>query len=182
MPVPSHRGRGYYAGLGPDQLPKSCDVSSQLKLKLRVENPEDFVRRTFVLPAQDPESNFGVDLVFSESEYEKEALKRVRQKKVGETLVNFISPEDLIIQKIVPDGDTTMTTPEASSSKTPASTANTSAAGSPASIHPGPGLLPDLCRNWPEVKSAGQALKNLNFPQPFLNTYVNMKYSRLDPI
>lgn len=88
-------------GLGPDQLPKVLRCIQQLKLKLRVENPEDFVRRTFVLPAQDPESNFGVDLVFSESEYEKEALRRIHKRKIGQTLVNFISPEDLIIQKIV---------------------------------------------------------------------------------
>lgn len=62
--------------------------------------PETFTVRTMVLPCQDPTTGIRVDFIFSFSPYERIALKRVRAVRIGDTLVKFASPEDLIIHKI----------------------------------------------------------------------------------
>ena len=54
-----------------------------------------------VLPCLDPDSGIRVDVIFSVSPYEQQALQRVRRVKMGETDVCFVSPEDLIIHKVI---------------------------------------------------------------------------------
>jgi predicted nucleotidyltransferase len=88
-------------GIAPDSLPKLMRLASETGLEILTQEPEAFVRRTFVLPARDPESGFRVDFVFSDSEYERQALGRVRRIQVGGTTISFTSPEDLVIQKLV---------------------------------------------------------------------------------
>jgi predicted nucleotidyltransferase len=42
-----------------------------------------------------------VDFIFSDSEFEKNALKRVKLKKIDDCKVKFASIEDIIILKVV---------------------------------------------------------------------------------
>ena len=87
--------------LGPESLEKLRAIIENLCLKVLVRDVEDFVNKTFVLPALDEESGFRVDFIFSLSLYEKEAMQRVKTVKVGEAKVKFASLEDLIIHKII---------------------------------------------------------------------------------
>lgn len=66
---------------------------------------EPFVRETMVLPCVDAGSGIRIDFIFSFSPYEAEALLRARCVTVGSTPVRFVSPEDLIILKIVAGRD-----------------------------------------------------------------------------
>jgi len=64
-------------------------------------NPYDFVKETMVLPLIDEKTGIRIDLIFFFSEYEKEALKRVNKVKISDFYLNYVSVEDLIIQKII---------------------------------------------------------------------------------
>ena len=64
-------------------------------------DPERFTRETMVLPCQDRETELRLDLVFSTSRYEREALGRARSVETGGASVRFASPEDLVVHKVV---------------------------------------------------------------------------------
>lgn len=87
-------------GIGPDEFGEILSLAEDIGLKILVENPEEFVRKTFVLPAEDPESGFRVDFVFSVTPYEKQAIQRSVSQKFGEVTLGFASVEDLIVHKI----------------------------------------------------------------------------------
>jgi predicted nucleotidyltransferase len=70
-----------------------------------IEDVENFIKDTYVLPTVDKKSEFRIDFIFSFSEYEKEALKRVNKVKIDDYIVNFASLEDLIIHKVVSGRD-----------------------------------------------------------------------------
>jgi len=74
---------------------------NEINLMPSVNNIKDFIKDTYVLPTYDRESDFRVDFIFSFSDYEKEALKKVKKIKIGKKYVNFSSLEDLIIHKII---------------------------------------------------------------------------------
>jgi predicted nucleotidyltransferase len=69
--------------------------------RVLVESPAEFVGRTMVLPCLDPVTGIRVDLIFSFSFYEQQALKRARRVSLGKAEVCFASLEDLIIHKIL---------------------------------------------------------------------------------
>jgi len=60
----------------------------------------EFISKTFVLPAEDAKNGIRVDFIFSQTEYESEAIKRAVIVKVKNISVKFASIEDLIIHKI----------------------------------------------------------------------------------
>ena len=64
-------------------------------------DPQEFVAQTMVLPCQDSASGLRVDLIFSFSPYEQQAIERAVRAQVGNTIVRFASAEDLIIHKII---------------------------------------------------------------------------------
>jgi methyl coenzyme M reductase gamma subunit len=68
---------------------------------LLVEKPEEFVQRTLVLPLQDAKSGIRIDLIFSYSPYERQALERVRRVSVGKANVRFAAVEDVIVHKMI---------------------------------------------------------------------------------
>ena len=88
-------------GVTPDQLPTVLTLAQKLGLKVLVEQPETFVRRTWVLPCQDPQSGLRVDFIFSWTPYEQQAIARARPIVVEGTPVRFAAPEDVIIHKIL---------------------------------------------------------------------------------
>jgi hypothetical protein len=88
-------------GVGPDHLEKIVELVKEMELTVLVSQPAEFVQKTMVLPCQDSKSGVRVDLVFSFSPYEQQAMKRVKRIPILDHEVRFASPEDLIIHKII---------------------------------------------------------------------------------
>jgi predicted nucleotidyltransferase len=88
-------------GVGPEKLGTVKEDISNMGFKVLVENPEEFVQQTMVLPVIHEKSHIRIDFVFSTSHYEKQAIERATIVKLGNTLVRFASLEDVIIHKIV---------------------------------------------------------------------------------
>jgi predicted nucleotidyltransferase len=88
-------------GVGPDRLVDLLAFAHSCSWRVLVENPEEFVRRTLVLPLEDSQSSIRIDLIFSFSPYERQALERVHKIGIGKASVRFASAEDVIVHKIV---------------------------------------------------------------------------------
>ena len=88
-------------GLGPDEVLKILNITQELRFKVLVESPEEFVQRTMVLPCLETKSGIRLDFIFSNSDYEQQAMGQVRRVKFGRAQVCFASPEDLIIHKVI---------------------------------------------------------------------------------
>jgi hypothetical protein len=82
-------------GAGPDRLGEILDMVKAQGWQVLVQEPEDFVRRTMVLPCSDSETRLRIDLMFSHSEYERQALERVRRVPIGNAQVRFAYLEDV---------------------------------------------------------------------------------------
>jgi len=83
-----------------DRLAEVLSLVTALGLKVLFD-PEDFTRRTLVLPCQDPVTGIRVDFIFSWSEYEQQALQRRRGQSLGQQVVYFASLEDVLIHKLI---------------------------------------------------------------------------------
>jgi hypothetical protein len=68
---------------------------------LRVADVDEFVRRTRVLPFVHRESRIPVDAVLAGPGPEEEFITRVRAVDIGGVLVPVLSPEDLIVTKVL---------------------------------------------------------------------------------
>ena len=87
-------------GVGPERLADVLALARASAWRVLVERPDEFVQRTFVLPLDDPQSGIRIDLIFSFSEYERQALERARRVNIGEAAVRFAAAEDVIVHKI----------------------------------------------------------------------------------
>jgi hypothetical protein len=74
---------------------------SEMSLTILVENDREFVDRTMVLPTKDQETEIRIDFTFSFSPYEKQALKKTRDIKIGKTQGKFASLENVVIHKVI---------------------------------------------------------------------------------
>lgn len=66
--------------------------------------PEDvdkFIRGTWVLPLEHMETKVKVDITFSISPFEREAIEGSREIFIDDVPVKYIAPEHLVVQKIV---------------------------------------------------------------------------------
>lgn len=88
-------------GVAPQDGMPVIEILSKIGFQILVDDPMSFLSQTFVIPVQDMETGIRVDVVFSLSEYEREALKRANQVVIGEEQIMFIALEDLIIHKII---------------------------------------------------------------------------------
>jgi len=88
-------------GVDTDSLKRILALVANLNFSVLVDNVEDFVKRTMVLPTMDVQSGIRVDFVFSHSHYEQQALERARNVQFDKTCVKFASLEDVIIHKII---------------------------------------------------------------------------------
>ncbi len=88
-------------GIGIDGLVRILKIVARLGFKVLVRKPEDFVKKTMVLPVVDKKSSIRIDFIFSFSPYEKQAIARARHVKFNGTAVSFASLEDVIIHKII---------------------------------------------------------------------------------
>ena len=68
---------------------------------LRVPDVGDFVVSTWVLPLEHLETGIPVDVVLGASGLEEQFLARARRVRLGDVDVPFISPEDLVVAKIL---------------------------------------------------------------------------------
>ncbi|MCS7310868.1 MAG: nucleotidyltransferase [Armatimonadetes bacterium] len=88
-------------GVAPEQFSRILEAVQALGWQVRVNEPEEFVRRTLVLPCQDEATGIHIDVIFAQSAYEQQALQRVRRVRMGEAEVCFASVEDVVIHKVV---------------------------------------------------------------------------------
>ena len=68
-------------GIDVDTLDKALVLTSKLRLTILVNDVEDFVKKTMVLPSLDVCTGIRVDWIFSHSNYERQAIERVRNIK-----------------------------------------------------------------------------------------------------
>ena len=91
-------------GIGADKYESILSLARSLDMKVLVDNPEDFVKKTMVLPLQDEKSGIRVDFIFSFSSYEKQAIERARSVSFTTAVdvgVQFASLEDIVIHKVI---------------------------------------------------------------------------------
>lgn len=87
-------------GVDIDRLEDVLRAIGAAKLTPLVE-PGAFVKDTNVLPCQSGDSGIRVDLIFSFSPFERQAIDRAVSRRLGSLDVRFVSVEDLIVQKLV---------------------------------------------------------------------------------
>ena len=88
-------------GLEVDELEKILSIVEELNLKVLIVDVKDFVKDTMVLPVIEEKSGIRVDFIFSFSPYERQAIKRTNNIKLGKIVVRFASLEDVLIHKII---------------------------------------------------------------------------------
>jgi len=88
-------------GLEARELARVLRAVERADLSPSVSDVEAFVRKTNVLPLTDKSTSVRVDLIFSFTPYESEAIRRAVGVSFGETTVRFAAAEDLIIHKLV---------------------------------------------------------------------------------
>jgi hypothetical protein len=88
-------------GIGVKELGKIQKIITILGLKSLVEKEKEFVERNMVLPTLDKKSGIRIDFIFSFSPYEREAIERAKDIKLGRTQVRFASLEDVVIHKVI---------------------------------------------------------------------------------
>jgi predicted nucleotidyltransferase len=76
-------------------------IISIIGLKSLVRKEKEFVERNMVLPAIDKRSGIRVDFIFSFSPYERQAIERAKDIKLGSSIVRFASLEDVVIHKVI---------------------------------------------------------------------------------
>lgn len=87
-------------GLSADDLPRVKALIADLALQPLVD-VDSFARETMVIPCAESSSNLRVDLILSQSPYEREAIARARGVKFDGVEVRIASAEDVIIHKLV---------------------------------------------------------------------------------
>ena len=88
-------------GVNPKQKNKIINLAETLKLNILVNNCEKFIDDTYVLPCESKKYSMRVDFIFSDTEYEKLAIKRANKILIQDYGINFASLEDLVIHKII---------------------------------------------------------------------------------
>ena len=88
-------------GVGVERFSEILKLIFEWKWKVLADKPEEFVKKTMVLPCQDPETGVRVDFIFSFTPYERQAIERANSISLGKTKVRFASPEDFIVHKMV---------------------------------------------------------------------------------
>lgn len=87
-------------GAGTDRLADVLALLPEIPLRPLPDDLEPFVQRTMVLPALHEATGVRVDLIFSYTPYEREAIGRARDVQLGGEMVQFASPEDVVIHKV----------------------------------------------------------------------------------
>ena len=83
-----------------DRFPEVLDLVKAIGLEPLVD-PNICTRETMEMPCRDPGTEVRVDLIFSNSAYERQALERARRVSLGGAQVAFASLEDVIVHKVI---------------------------------------------------------------------------------
>lgn len=86
--------------LTPAETSTALSIAAAAGLRPLVADPEAFARETCVLPLRHDATGLRVDLIFSLTDYEREALARSRLVRVGDADVRFSGPEDVVLSKV----------------------------------------------------------------------------------
>jgi len=84
-----------------EDLPQIIEKAEKLGLKPRVKDLIGFARKNRVLLFRHQESGVGIDISLGLLPFEKEAIQKSKQYKVGDVAFNLPTIEDLIIFKAV---------------------------------------------------------------------------------
>ena len=84
-----------------DQIQKIVSILEN-RYVFMVEAPLDFISKTRVLPVKNNE-NLRIDIIFGALPFEKDAIDRAVEVKVGDISIRFCTAEDLILLKIISD-------------------------------------------------------------------------------
>jgi hypothetical protein len=87
-------------GVGPAGIPDVLAACSALELGPVAEDPAEFARRTFVLPAADPDTGIRVDFILPTTPFEQEAIARAVRVDVSGVAVPYATAEDLILHNL----------------------------------------------------------------------------------
>lgn len=87
-------------GLGPGRWSDVVDACADIGLEPLPDDVQRFVETTFVLPALDEATGIRVDLIFSTTPYEAQAIQRATRVTIAGEQVPFVTAEDLIIHKL----------------------------------------------------------------------------------
>lgn len=87
-------------GVDTDVYEELNKVCKEVGLKRLPERPKQFALETKVLPTEDPISKFRVDFIFSNTPYERQAIRRAKRISLKGVKVHFASLEDLVIHKV----------------------------------------------------------------------------------
>ena len=88
-------------GMGVEGLDRVKKIVPIIGLKSLVQKEREFVERNMVLPTMDKRSGIRVDFIFSFSPYERQAIERSKEIKLGRTSVRYASLEDVVVHKVI---------------------------------------------------------------------------------
>lgn len=86
--------------LTPDEFRKIKDILTE-KFDILPADVEKFVHDTWVMPVKHKETMVRVDIVFSITPFEREAINKAKDIIIEGVPVKYIPPEYLIVQKII---------------------------------------------------------------------------------
>ncbi len=95
------RGIDITLGVDTSALTKVLALAKTIGLIPSVRDVEQFVRKTNVLPLSDKRATIRVDLIFSITPYEAQAIQRAESRSMQGTPIRFATVEDLVIHKLV---------------------------------------------------------------------------------
>ena len=87
-------------GVDLDRLTEVRRLVESIALKPLVD-PDTFTKQTMVLPCADVATGIRVDLIFSFTPYEQQAMARIKTVNIGGAAIRFASVEDLIVHKMI---------------------------------------------------------------------------------
>jgi len=88
-------------GVNTDKMKEILALAKELSLSSLIENTDEFIKKTMVLPLKDDLTGIRIDLIFSFSLYEQQAIENSQKILVNTKEVNFARLEDIVIHKII---------------------------------------------------------------------------------
>ena len=88
-------------GIAPQDGDRLLGILDEIQVTPLCDNPADFLKQTFVLPVKDKVTGIRIDFIFSLTDYELRAIERSSLVDFDGLSVNFISLEDLLVQKLI---------------------------------------------------------------------------------
>jgi len=87
-------------GLTPEDIDHVLKAVKQM-FRVLPRNVKGFVQKTWVLPIEHIETEIRVDLIFSITPFEQNAIKKAKEIVIEDVGLRYILPEDLVVQKVI---------------------------------------------------------------------------------